>query len=648
MSFFSRSPSSPLAGGDATLLLRIAASLLGLLVVIQVVWPFFGRGLDVELLRDDAYYMFDVAANFASGRGFTFDGEHAAGGVQVLWTLILALPALAFGKAALPVASIALGLLLLAGAGALAFRLARRYCDADAAFLLTLFLVSRPFLVREAMNGQETALGLFVLLVVVRRGLDALEGKRAAYGGLVTWTIVLPWARTELVLVPIALAVVYEVARRRRLIPPAANRRLEIAVALSCLIFAVLQKLAFGRFWPVSGDAIPWLFHDRFLATEPTLGAWLQRTWWYVRPLLLGGPWQILGTLFAAVLAAWVLAPLTRIRRFAPIVLVAIAAILGAEQLNPVFLAAVVLLVAGRIFATLYRVHEGCAVLGSMLGFAWIAVLHLVVRWYPRDYYWVALVVPAILATSVLAGRWLGELGMHALLPRPRRLRTFAWVLLLGALFDVGTPLDRFPWQAEMRFAAREASRLVGPSVGIAAFNAGLLGFEHDGPVRALDGVVDGAALDALRSRGLAAWLAAEGVTLVLDTPRQLMNVDPDPIGPHASGLYLGPNGAAELVPYIAFDLEGVAGRHPGTDCQVLAHLAGTAAPSIETETRVLARDEKTVTIFVPNASFVLSTEGRERPLRFAHSASKAPYVVTRLPASKSVLSLDGTPVLSW
>ena len=631
---------------DASAFQRVLVVLLAVSVAIQVALLLLGRGLEVELLRDDAFYMFDVAANFAAGEGFSFDGVHVAGGVQVLWTLLLALPALVFGKSALPLASILLGLCFLLASTALAYRLARRYCDADAALVLAAFVMARPFVVREAMNGQETALGLFVLLVVVRRGLDALEGK-ASGRGLLVWTLLLPWARSELVLVPCALCVVFEVGRRARLLPPAANRRLEVAMAASLAVYLLLQQLFFGRLWPVSGDAIPWLFHEQFSAKDPSLGQWVQRTWWYLRPLLLGGPWQVLGVFCALVLAAFALAPIALWRRFAPLVLVGVAALIGAEDLVPLFFAAVLLSFAGRIFGTLYRVNEGAAVVGAMLGFAGIAGLHLVVRWYPRDYYWMPLVVPALLGMAVLAGRWLGELGLHALVPRPRRLHAFCIVVLLASLQGFGAPRDAMPWQAEMRFAARQASQLFGAEP-IAAFNAGLLGFEHGGPVRCLDGVVDGAAFEALRERRLAAWLRDEGFALVLDTPRQLANDDPDPYGPHASGRYLGPRGRDEVRPYIAFDLVGVGGEHEGTDCQVLFVLADAEAPSCEVTPRVLERDGDHVVLFLPNERFVLRSEGRERPLRFAVSASRAAFVVTRLPARPSLLMLGERELLRW
>lgn len=636
---------------DPARLMRVFTITVVILFVVPVLAPLFAGGpLEVDLLRDDAFYMFDVAHNLATGRGFTYDGIHPAGGVQVLWTLLLAVPALLLPKAALPVTAIVLGLLLLLGSGALAYRLARRYCDVDAAAVLAAFLITRPLLIAEAMNGQETLLGLFVLFVVTRRCIDALEGKPTKRG-LWIWMLLLPWARSELVLVPMGLIAAYEIARWRVLIPRAKNRQVEVATAVSLVAYVAVQKLSFGAWWPVSGDAIPWLFHTNWAASfegSPPFGETVRRYWWYVRPLVFGGPWQAMGFAFGSVLAAFALAPLSWRSRFAPLIAVVALAVFGAAELGVLFMGAFALLFATRIFHSLWRVHEGCAVLGAMLGFAAIAFLHLVVRWYPRDYYWAALAVPAVLGAAVLAGRWLGEFGLHAILPRPRRLRAFMILVFVALLFGLRLPVDRFPWQEEMRFAAREASALVGPDVGLAAFNAGLIGWEHDGPVRCLDGVVDGAALEALKERRLADWLASQEISLVVDTPRQLADRDPDRFGAHASGRFLGPLGAGELVSIVAFDLPGIGGEHPGTDCHVLARLHDAPPPELPVGPTILRRDGDEVVLFLPNERFVLRTPERERPMRFAQSAPDADWVVTRLPAEKSELVVDGRVVLRW
>lgn len=647
------SPPTAGASPEPVLLRRVLLAVLLGLFALQALSPLVAGGtIEVDLLRDDAFHMFDVAQRLVAGEGFSYDGVHAAGGVQVLWTLVLALPALVLQKAALPVTACVLGLLLLLAACALAYRLARRYCDADAALVLAAFLGTRPLMIAEAMNGQESALGLCVLLIVARRALDALEGKGVTDGaldlGLFVWMIALPWARTELLALPLALAAVYHVARLLVLIPRAKTHQVEVAAVVSLALYVAGQRVFFGSWLPSSGGAIPWLFHTQFEAGEPSFGAWMSRLWWYARPIALGGPWQALGFACAAVLSAFALAPLAWRSRFAPLVLTLAAALLGAQGLGAVCAGALVLAMAPRIFHTLWRVHEGCAVLGAMLGFVAIAVLHNVVRWYPRDYYWIPLALPALLALSVLAGRWLGELGLHALLPRARRLRAFYLLALASSLLGLRLPVDRMPWQEEMRFAAQQASRLVGSERGLAAFNAGLLGWEHDGPVRCLDGVVDGAALPALRERRLAAWMREQGVYFVVDTPRQLADDDPDPIAPHASGRFLGPEGAETLEALVAFDLPAIGGRHPGTDCHVLAGLRDAPRLPLPEKASILAREEGGLVLLLPQGRYVLYSGGVERPMRFAESAPDVPFVITRLPAIQSELRLDGVAVLSW
>ena len=86
---------------------------LAVFMLVQLLMPLFsGLGLERTLVRDDAYYQFSVARNLASGVGFTIDGQHAAAGVQVLWTILLAGMSVVFGSASLPLVAVLLGLML--------------------------------------------------------------------------------------------------------------------------------------------------------------------------------------------------------------------------------------------------------------------------------------------------------------------------------------------------------------------------------------------------------------------------------------------------------------------------------------------------------------------------------------------------------
>ena len=49
---------------------------------------------------------------------------------------------------------------------------------------------------------------------------------------------------------------------------------------------------------------------DAFLAQGPDLAAWLHRLWWYVRPVLLGSPWQEVDTVGLGALVFLVVRPL--------------------------------------------------------------------------------------------------------------------------------------------------------------------------------------------------------------------------------------------------------------------------------------------------------------------------------------------------
>lgn len=621
--------------------------------VILMLIPWFSSGpWEAHAIRDDAFYQFAVARSLIEGNGFTLDGEHAAGGVQVLWTLLLAIPAWIFGADALPAAAILFGTLLHVLTAALLVRLVLLFAPRIVSWALAAYFLSRPSLVAESMNGQETALAMFVLAIWARRAATSELGMSTRDRGLVWWTVILPWARTDLLAFPAGLALVKLVAPlfggKRR--PAGTN---EVALVASLAIYVVLQKICFGAWLPVSGFAVPALFQAAFFDGEPTFAAILRRYWWYLRPILLGGPYVLAGFGFG-VAAAWLaLSPLAWHKRLLPVVVVLLAALFGARDVYAPLVAAMLLVFTQSGARAVWRSREGRVAGGFWLGFILLLILHLPLRWYPRDYYLMPVAICGTATLAAAAALWLGRGTVLTLLPLHRRLQAMWIVVLLLLPLDRVSLERRFPWQEEMSFAARWAGQLFGQDAGIAAFNSGLLAWHHPGPVRNLDGVVDGASLPALRERRLAAWLAEEGMSYVLDSPRQVADDDPDPIAPHASGRYLGPKGSAELTPLVAFDLPAIRGRHPGTDCQMLFAVEGAARPALRAPA-VLGTEAASAVVLLATrkdglpARYVLRQEDRERPLRITESALLAPYVVIRIDGAAGRIESGGRTILGW
>ncbi len=613
-------------------------------LAVHAVLPWFFGASEVHAFRDDAYYQFVVARNLANGLGFTFDGAHAAGGVQLVWTLLLALPSLVLPAAAIPTVAVALWLGLHFLSGLLVLRLVDLFAPRVVAVGLAALFLSRPTLVLEAINGQETALALFCLLIWVRRATEFELERRTSVVGLFVWTTVLPWVRTDLLVFPAAFVAWGLLARciggARR---PFGAQELAFVVSFGVYVFG--QWLCFGHPLPASGLAVPWLFHDAFAATNPSAEQVARQYWWFVRPVLLGGPYAVAGLGFGIAGAWWLLGPLAWRRGMLPLMFVGGALLLGAADLTAAFFGAVLLVFTRGVSRTIWLERIGRPLGGLWFGFVLLLVLHLPLRWYPRDYYFVPVAVCGVVTLALAAGLWLGTGLFVSIVPMVRRVALFHVGLIVVMAADLGIEFRRFPWQAEMKFAAQQVHRFTGDAAMIGAFNAGLLAWFYPGPVRNLDGATDGACIEALRGRWLVAWMREEGVEFVVDTPRQLAVDDPDPHYPHASGRYLG----EKLVPLLAFDLRGVGGRHKGTECQMLWALPGVLAPKIADADRIVEKvDQGVVLLLRSRVRWTLFANGVERPLRIPESAQVAAWLLTRLDvASGELRGGDGTR-LAW
>ncbi len=513
------------------------------------VWPDLSTRL-----RDDAYYEFAWAANVAAGRGPTISDGVTTSGVQLLWCLVLVPFAWFGGAACLPLVAPWLGLCLHALTSALWLRAVR---DRRTGAVLAACWAAHPLLLRECTNGQETALACCCAVLLWRLRAAALP-----WFALVGCAAVL--ARTEL------LALVAALAWPRR----------ALHVPGLALVLHVAGNLALGGgVFADSALPMPWLWHANFAATDPGTGAWLERHWWFLRPVLLGGPWTTVSTFGSAWLAFVLLRPRwPRAWRWVPLLLVAAAACSGAGDLAPAGLAALLLLrwpAPGR-----RRWPRELPRLA--LALAAVVVLHWAVRWYPRDYY-LAPVVLLPFAAIARAARLRGILVL------------FAFAQGIDALRYRGEPLLG---QLEMELAGRHLGAVLPDPRRVGCFNSGIVTFLQDAAAPSgvrrgvvnLDGVVDRRALDALRARRLGAWLDEQGIDFVLDNAVQFAL---DPSLPHACGRWFGADfdPARDLVEIARFDVREVAAPRPGADGFRLYWRRGRGRPPAVGGPAWLARD---------------------------------------------------------
>ncbi|MBM4062710.1 MAG: hypothetical protein FJ265_16675 [Planctomycetes bacterium] len=489
-------------GAKAAIAAAVAAAVLGL-------WWGLSPAPDLtDRLRDDAFYEFAWAANVAAGRGPTVSDGVATSGVQLLWSLCLVPVAWLGGAAALPLVAPWLGLLLHAATAAVWLSCVR---DRTAALCVGLCWLGNPLLVRECQNGQETALGC-LLLALLWAARAAGEGRFAVLGGLATF------ARADLFGCVVALSL-----WRHR-----ARPRLALATpgALLVLFLAVNRWLG-GGWLPDSAGPMAWLWHANFAATGPDPAAWLRQVWWYLRPLLLGGPFALVaavgwGTVVFALVRPWWPARW----RAAPALAVAAGWALGMHDLAvPGIAAALLLLLPAR-----RRRPVPWALFALALGSAAIVALHWTVRWYPRDYYAAPLAVAA--AAAVL---------------RFGRVRLLLLAVAVAQAFAAAAAApEPLRGQREMQLGGRFLAGFVPPGEPAGCFNSGIATFEADvlaGPagqartVVNLDGVVDARSFRALRQGRLGAWLDERSVRFLIDGPQQFAS---DPRLAHANGQWFG------------------------------------------------------------------------------------------------------------
>lgn len=231
----------------------VAAALVAALVI--------GRHLSawapLELrIRDDAFYYFVWVRSLLAGEGPVVSLGEPTSGIHLGWGLLLSLTAAFSGIEALPMAACLLGLGLHLGVG---FGIARASgLPASLGYAVAFVYTGSAFLVREAMNGQETALaclGLLGLCLGYRRG-------PLSYGLLTALALM---CRSDLVFLAAALAWGRRADRHWRM----------LALVLALCAYAGWNFLLAGGALQDSARPIPWLMAEEAKAQGLSYGAWI-------------------------------------------------------------------------------------------------------------------------------------------------------------------------------------------------------------------------------------------------------------------------------------------------------------------------------------------------------------------------------------
>lgn len=128
-------------------------------------------------LYDDSFYAFQIARNIAHGAGATFDGIHATNGFQPLYVAVLVpLFWIARDNATLPIhLALVLSALFTVATAFILHRLVARRASETAATIAAGAWAFSPIVIRQAANGLETALALFLVAVSVQHYLERVR-----------------------------------------------------------------------------------------------------------------------------------------------------------------------------------------------------------------------------------------------------------------------------------------------------------------------------------------------------------------------------------------------------------------------------------------------------------------------------------------
>jgi hypothetical protein len=455
--------------------LIFAAALLPRLLIVLTPIP---TQLD-KVLPDDAYYYFLTAQNIVQSGSPSVDGLHPSNGWHPLWMLAnTAIYSLPYTDLDLPVRLVlGLGAVCDSVAAVLIFLGARRFVGDAAGAIGGLSYAINTMPMFQSVNGLETGLAALCIasawLLTLHLTDQPTTRGAALWGGIFGLTFL---ARTDtaLILLPLGL---YALWRLRRSIP-----LVVVGAAVALVVVApwlLWNQANFGSFLEQSSSsAVPWAARARFLMEHPESGLMGESL-----RVLLHPPYWLRGDyLGAPPLIGFVLWPL---------------ALWGLYRARKQPLSQVALLL--------------------LLGGVALLLVHTLVRWYPRPWYFV------VTAQSLAVGLSLfwhvtmsARLKMAALMVGVVGMVLFGWMA-----WQIGY----YPWQQAHQYTAALWARDNLPSdARLASMNSGIIGYYSGRTTINLDGVVNPAALEAIQGYRLLDFMRENGVDYFLDSDNALQS----------------------------------------------------------------------------------------------------------------------------
>jgi hypothetical protein len=458
----------------------------GLALRLAVAWMPV-QELIARTIPDDAFIYFVIARHIAAGLGATFDGVTLTNGFHPLWALALAPIFGVFPQGDLPIhLALTVSAICDTAAGALAGWVVWRASPAQSRSYATTITMAlylfNPRAILESANGLETGLGMLTLAACVtawQLARESFTARRAMiFGALAGLTLL---ARSDL---GVIVAVLWMSLLARLLLTRATRLQAVwlgmLPIAAAFLVVApwfIWSQLQVGTMVQSSGVAIP------SLVAYTIQNADGQRVW----DALL---FPIINFSFRN----------TIIYPGAALIVLVIATILNLRNHN----------------SNSNSNYLWLPTLGALL----VILIHTVVRWYPRGWYFAPLAWGAALAVGPAAVAGLTT-------PLGKKLAVWIWIGIGAIILAQGIKIINEPelkWQADMAAGARWLAANTSPDDTIGAFNAGIYAYYSDRRVLSLDGLVDWGAIEARREKRLLDYFVARGGALLIDHREYIWN----------------------------------------------------------------------------------------------------------------------------
>ncbi len=460
-------------------LLLLMTLLLGLSIRLWIAWQPISTLL-MKSLTDDAYYYFMIARNTVKLGSVSFDGINPTNGFHPLWWILL-LPIFGFPESvgdfhvnlALSLACF-LDVVAIWAIIQIVTTLSRRTILGIVAGLI---YALNPMVILQVANGLETSLGMATLCLYWLAYLRWLSKRGNLSQSILVGVLagIMLLARTDSIFF-FGLSMLGALWFWKR------SRTWRPVVTVCSVVFVILvpwllwSRLSVGSWLQESGTAVPMAIRIRFALEQgggllPTLKESFRQLF-HPELWLRGDP-------------------------------------TGLPFLPGVFLW--VVLIIGIVIRWVRRRDDlEVAVIVPMIGASMLlTIFHAGIRWYPRPWYFIPAAAAFSVGTAILATQL--QLSRKWMLAGLGTLLYFAFSA--AVFWQVGF----YPWQREMRQASVWIDQNIPRSSTVGSFNAGIYAFYSGKRVVGLDGVVNHAAFEAIKSRDVLHYLQMNDIEFLVD-----------------------------------------------------------------------------------------------------------------------------------